>query len=235
VARPKKTLRTLTTSSPRVLAYSRVSTDEQGKSGLGLNAQVEAIRTEAQRRGWTDLRYLSDDGHSAKSLDRPAIQEALGILAAGEADILVVSKLDRLSRSLLDFASLMERSQREGWALVALDLGVDTSTAAGEMMAHVMASFAQFERRLISERTSAALEAAKRRGQRLGRPILTPEPVRRRIAREKARGRTLQAIADRLNADQVATASGKPWGTSSVQKILLSVGRDHAHGETARR
>ena len=234
MARPKKTLRTHTTA-PRVLAYVRVSTEEQGKSGLGLNAQVEAIRTEAQRRGWTGVRYLSDDGHSAKSLDRPAIQEALGILAAGEADILVVSKLDRLSRSLLDFASLMERSQREGWAVVALDLGVDTSTAAGEMMAHVMASFAQFERRLISERTSAALEAAKRRGQRLGRPILTPEPVRRRIAREKARGRTLQAIADRLNADQVATASGKPWGTSSVQKILLSVGRDHAHGETARR
>jgi DNA invertase Pin-like site-specific DNA recombinase len=227
MARPKKSLRKHN-ATPRVLAYLRVSTDEQGKSGLGLSAQREAIRAEALRRGWADLMYLADEGASAKSLDRPAIQEALGILAAGAADVLVVSKLDRLSRSLLDFASLMERSQREGWAVVALDLGVDTSTAAGEMMAHVMASFAQFERRLISERTSAALEAAKRRGQRLGRPIATPEPVRRRIAREKARGRTLQAIADRLNADEIPTASGKPWGTSSVQKVLLSVQRDQA-------
>jgi DNA invertase Pin-like site-specific DNA recombinase len=204
----------------------RVSTDDQGKSGLGLNAQRETIRAEAQRRGWTDVRYLADEGASAKSLDRPAIQDALGILAAGEADVLVVSKLDRLSRSLLDFASLMERSQREGWAVVALDLGVDTSTAAGEMMAHVMASFAQFERRLISERTSAALEQAKKRGQRLGRPVITPEPVRRRIAREKGKGRTLQAIADRLNADKIVTAGGKPWGTSSVQKVLQSVQHD---------
>jgi DNA invertase Pin-like site-specific DNA recombinase len=120
----------------------------------------------------------------------------------------------------------MERSQREGWSIVALDLGIDTSTAAGEMMSNVMASFAQFERRLISERTSAALQQARKRGQRLGRPVITPEPIRRRIAREKAKGRTLQAIADRLNGDEIKTASGKPWGTSSVQKVLLSVQHD---------
>jgi DNA invertase Pin-like site-specific DNA recombinase len=107
---------------------------------------------------------------------------------------------------------------------------VDTSTAAGEMMAHVMESFAQFERRLISERTAAALQQARKRGQRLGRPVITPEPIRRRVAREKARGRTLQTIADKLNADQVQTASGKPWGTSSVQKVLLSVQHDQAAG-----
>ena len=212
----------------RVVAYRRVSTEEQATSGLGVQAQRQAIAAEADRRGWLSVRYLSDKGYSASSLDRPAIQEALAILSAGEADTLVVAKLDRLSRSLLDFAGLMERSQRAGWSIVALDLGVDTSTAAGEMVAHVMASFAQFERRLIAERTAAALQAAKKRGQRLGRPITLPEVIRQRIARERAQGRTLQAIADRLNEEGIPTARGGQWGTSSVQKVLRSVELDQS-------
>ena len=101
---------------PRVIAYTRVSTSEQSNSGLGLHSQRAALRAEAERRNWEDVRYLSDEGYSAKSLDRPAIQEALAMLAEGKAGIFVVSKLDRLSRSLLDFATIMERSQREGWS-----------------------------------------------------------------------------------------------------------------------
>lgn len=222
MARRKRTPR-IERSEPRVIGYLRVSTEEQGRSGLGLEAQSATIGAEAERRGWANIEYLSDDGFSAASLDRPEIQRALAALSAGEADILVIAKLDRLSRSLLDFASLMEQSQREGWSLIALDLGVDTSTAAGEMVAHVMASFAQFERRLISERTKAALQAAKRRGKRLGRPVVLREAVRRRIAQERAKGSTLKAIADGLNHDGIKTARGGEWGTSSVQKALLSV------------
>jgi len=219
------------TAPPRILAYLRVSTEEQGSSGLGLEAQQSAIVAEARRRGWKRIDIVSDPAASANSLDRGGLQRALGYLAAQEYDILVVSKLDRLSRRLADLAALLERSQREGWAVIALDLGVDTSTPAGEMVAELMASCAQLERRLISERTSAALEAAKRRGQRLGRPIRTPEYVRRYIAQERAAGCTLQAIADQLNADQIPTVSGRPWGTSSVQKVLLSVEHDQAAGE----
>ena len=226
MARRKKTLRN--PQAPRVLCYSRVSTDEQAASGLGLSAQQEALEAEAERRGWSDASFIVDDGQSAVSLDRPGIQQALAALASGEADVLVAAKLDRLSRSLLDFASLMERSRREGWTLIALDLGVDTSTAAGEMVANVMASFAQFERRLIAERTSAALQAAKRRGQRLGRPISLPNAVRQRIARERAAGMTLQAIADGLNRDGVPTVYGGLWGASSIQKSLASVALDRA-------
>ena len=212
---------------PRVIAYTRVSTAEQGKSGLGLRSQRTALRAEAERRGWADVKYLSDDGHSAKSLDRPGIQRALEMLSAGEADVLITAKLDRLSRSLLDFASIMKRSQREGWSLVALDLGVDTTTAGGEMMANVMASFAQFERRLIGERTSAALQAAKERGQRLGRPRQLSESVVKRIARERAQGRTLGAIADALNADKVSTAQGGArWYRGTVRAVLGSIELD---------
>jgi DNA invertase Pin-like site-specific DNA recombinase len=90
------------------------------------------------------------------------------MLEAGQADALVVAKLDRLSRSVGDFAGLMDLARRQGWALIALDLGVDTTTPAGEMMANVMASFAQFERRVIAQRTKDALAQAKARGVRLG-------------------------------------------------------------------
>src|SRR5437870_13276846 len=97
----------------------------------------------------------------------------------------------------------MERSRREGWSLVALDLGVDTSTPSGEMMANVLATFAQFERRLISQRTKEALAQKRAQGVRLGRPPSLPRQVERRILRERDAGRTFAAIAERLNASGV--------------------------------
>lgn len=92
------------------------------------------------------------------------------LLAGGEAQALVVAKLDRLSRSLLDFAALMERAEAEGWAVITLDLGVDTSTPAGEMLVSVLASFAQYERRLIGQRTREGLAQKRAQGVQLGRP-----------------------------------------------------------------
>lgn len=80
------------------------------------------------------------------------------MVESGQAEALVVAKLDRLPRSLIDFAVTLEQA-RAGWELIPLDLGVDPSTPSGEMMANVMASFAQYERRLISDRTKAALAA----------------------------------------------------------------------------
>ena len=99
-----------------------------------------------------------------------SLRRALEAIEAGQAEGLVVSKLDRLSRSLLDFAGLMERARKRGWSLVALDLGVDTSTPSGEMMAAVLATFAQFERRLIGQRTKDALAVKRAQGVILGRP-----------------------------------------------------------------
>jgi DNA invertase Pin-like site-specific DNA recombinase len=127
----------------KVYGYIRVSSAEQRESGLGLEAQRQAIQAEAERRGWDLLHIYADEGLSGKSMSgRTGLQEALQAVEGGEAEALVVSKLDRLSRSLLDFASLMERARRKGWSLVALGLGVDTSTPSGEMMASVLATFA---------------------------------------------------------------------------------------------
>jgi DNA invertase Pin-like site-specific DNA recombinase len=216
----------------RIVGYARVSTAEQGQSGLGLQAQRDRIVEEAARRGWELAEVLVDDGYSAKSLDRPAIRQALDMLRTHQADALVVSRLDRLSRSLFDFAGLMERSRREGWQLVALDLGVDTSTPSGEMLAGVLATFAQYERRLIGQRTRDALAVKRAQGHRLGRPVALPGDLRRRIVRLRTRhGWSLPRIAARLNAEGVATAQGgRAWHPGTVAAVLRSAALDRESG-----
>jgi DNA invertase Pin-like site-specific DNA recombinase len=208
-----------------VIGYTRVSVNEQADSRLGLEAQRAAILAEAERNGWTVVDVIEDAGYSGKDLRRPGITAALDALTKHRADALVVSKLDRLSRSMLDFAGLMDRATRQHWGLVALDLNVDTTTPAGEAMAHVLATFAQFERRLISQRTRDALAQAKIHGTRSGRPIgrtsSLPSAVVRRVVRERAKGRTLRAIAAGLNADQVPTGqAGASWYASTVAAVL---------------
>src|SRR6185437_7338010 len=102
-----------------------------------------------------------------KNLKRPHLQAALAACRAGEATGLVVAKLDRLSRSLIDFARLLEEAKKHGFNVVALDLGVDLSTPSGEFLANVMASAAQWERRIIGERTKSALAVKRAQGMRL--------------------------------------------------------------------
>jgi DNA invertase Pin-like site-specific DNA recombinase len=216
------------TRSTTVIAYSRVSTDEQATSGLGLADQRAAIAHEATRRGWNDVVYLSDEGFSAKNLSRPAIAEALELLRTGKASTLVVSKLDRLSRSLLDFANLMQTAKKQGWELVVLDMAVDTTTPSGQLMASVMASFAEYERALIGARTSAALQQLKSSGVRLGRPVSLTPAVRQRIVSERAMGKTLAAIAAGLTHDGVPTARGGKWYPSTVKAVLASAALDVA-------
>jgi DNA invertase Pin-like site-specific DNA recombinase len=210
----------------RVLGYVRVSTDEQGRSGAGIESQRTAILGECERRGWHAVEIVEDVGYSAKNMRRPGIQMALEALSRHEADALVVAKLDRLSRSMLDFTGAMATAQRQGWALVALDCAVDTTTPAGEAMANVLATFAQFERRLIGQRTKEALAAKRAAGVRLGRPRLTPESTIRRIAAEREAGNSLRAIANNLNSDGVPTAQGgAQWHASTVRAVLASAER----------
>lgn len=212
----------------RVIGYVRVSTAEQDVSGLGCNAQSKAISSEAEGRGW-ELDIVEDRGFSASSLNRPGVQQALAILSVGEAQALVVAKLDRLSRSLLDFAGLMERAQEEGWVIIALDLGLDMSTPSGELMGNVMASFALYERRLIGQRTRDALAAARAGGTRLGGPRLVSDVLRARIVALKDEGATLQSIADTFNGEQVPTVKGgAKWYASTVRAVLRSVEIDEA-------
>jgi DNA invertase Pin-like site-specific DNA recombinase len=119
----------------------------------------------------------------------------------------------------------MERGRRKGWALVALDLGVDTSTPSGEMLANVLAVFAQFERRLIGQRTREALAVKRSQGVRLGRPATMPARVVARIQRERSTGSSLSAIARSLNEKGVPTAQGGAcWYASTVRAVLERAG-----------
>src|SRR5256714_1695847 len=172
----------------QVLGYVRVSTDEQRSSGAGLAAQRAAIGAECRRRGWTLVQVMEAAGYSAKDLRRPGVKIARETLRRGEAGALVVAKLDRLSRSMLDFTAVMAKASKQGWALVALDCAVDTTTPAGEAMANMLATFAQFERRLISQRTRDALAVKRAEGVRIGRPATMPEAVVSRMLGDRWKG-----------------------------------------------
>jgi DNA invertase Pin-like site-specific DNA recombinase len=205
-----------------IIGYSRVSTAEQGDSGLGLAAQRTALEAEVARRG-APVEWVEDAGFSAKSLHRPGIERALDMLAAGKADTLLVAKLDRATRSVGDLVALLEKSRREGWAFVALDVAMDSSSPVGEATWAMLAVFSQLERKLIGARTKEALAVLKASGVRLGRPIVTAAEVSARIAQLRATGLSLAAIATTLNADGVAAShGGRQWWPSSVQSVLVS-------------
>ena len=203
----------------QVLAYLRVSTDEQGRSGLGMEAQREAIEAAAEHRGWEVVEWVTDTA-SGKSLKRPGIQRALERLENGGPKILVVAKLDRLARSAIDFLGVVERAERNGWSLILLEPNVDMTDPMGRFTASILASVAQLEREMISSRTKAALAQAKANGTKLGRKLNIARSTVERIEAERAAGKTLQDIADDLNADEVPTARGGEWWPSTVSYVL---------------
>lgn len=212
-----------------IIGYTRVSTQEQADSGLGTEAQEATIlRAFRDRHPTSDspvlgLAWYSDHGVSGSTPweERPGLKSAIEKLNK-EGGALMVAKLDRLSRSLQDFADIMALSQKHKWSLVALDLGVDTSTPVGEMVAGIMASISQFERKLIGQRTKEALAAKKERGEKVGRTSTVDEGVLRGIRLMRQDGETYAFIAAQFNAHGVpcAQAHGKQWYGSSVRAVL---------------
>lgn len=207
---------------PRALAYVRVSTSEQALEGASLGAQRAALNAEAVLRGW-DAEFVHDEGFSGKDLKRPGLLMALERLDAGAADVLMSVRLDRVSRSVADFAGLLARADRRSWRLVLLSPTLDTQDAAGKFTAHVLAAAAQFERDLISARTREGMAQRRAEGRHLGRPRTVPDWILARVGAERAGGATLQQIADGLTLDGVLTArGGERWSTSTVHGLLAS-------------
>ncbi len=206
----------------RAVGYLRVSTADQGEHGVGLEAQRQTIEAETQRRGWELVAVYQDVASGKSTNGRPGLSDALERIESGGADCLVVAKLDRLSRSLADFANLMERSRRKGWALVALDLGIDTTTPSGELLSSVVASVAQYERRLIGQRTKEALAVKRQQGVRLGRPSVINPATARHIRRLRRAGRSYSKIADTLNAEHLLSPLGGRWYRSGVRRVALA-------------
>ena len=205
-----------------VVAYVRVSTDEQAASGAGLAAQRATIEAEAARRGWTITAWHSDEGISGKATaNRPGLAAALADVEEGRAAALVVAKLDRLSRSVADASQILDRSSRAGWRVISCDMAVDTTTPAGEAAAAMMIVFSQLERRLISQRTKDALAAKRAAGVRRGRPSTLPLDLVAEIVTAHRAGSSMAAIARDLTDRGVPTArGGVKWYPSTVKAVL---------------
>lgn len=206
-------------SGLRMIGYTRVSSDEQARSGLGLRAQRSVIRAACERNEWTLVEIKSDDGESGKSLARPALHAALEAIVDGAADGLVVSKLDRATRSVQDFAALLDWFTEAEATFVACDLQIDTSTPGGRLVANIFVSVAEWEAGVIGDRTREGMAALRAQGRAVSRPAAADRPdLAERIAAMRKQGMAYQAIADTLNAEGVPTLrGGAEWRVSSVQ------------------
>jgi len=202
----------------RMIGYVRVSTTEQG---LSIEAQTKRLEMEAELRGWS-MRLMIDEGQSGAKHPslRPALNESLRMLKSGEAQGIAVTKLDRIARSVADVATLLDTARSESWSLVALDLGIDTDSHEGQLIAGIMASIAQWERARIQERIKEALEVTRARGTRLGRPPRYDTSVSERINKLRSIGMTWQQVGNVLaEEDGVTSKAGKELTASAMRDI----------------
>jgi DNA invertase Pin-like site-specific DNA recombinase len=227
-----------------LIAYYRVSTEQQGRSGLGLEAQESAVQSFARQTGGRIVASYTEV-ESGKRADRPELAKALAHAKRSKAT-LTVAKLDRLSRNVRFLATVLD----SGCEFAAADM-----PSANKFMLHVMAAVAEHEAKAISDRTKAALAAAKARGQKLGsaRPghwrgnedarlagLEKARTVAAKVTREQAteaysdlagmigelhgQGQSLRDIAAKLNAEGHTTRRGKPWNPVQVSRVLTLAG-----------
>jgi DNA invertase Pin-like site-specific DNA recombinase len=205
-------------SGEPVIGYVTVSPEGQRSDADGGVAEIEEA---CERAGW-ELAEVVTDRESGRGLERPGLEYALKQIAEGKARGLVVTDLRRLTRSIVDLGALVEwfRDARAG--LVALDLGVDTSTPAGHEVAATLITLGDWERERIAKRTRSGLAEVRASGRPTGRPKVSDRPdLVARITAMRAGNMTLQAIADQLNAEGVPTLrGGAMWRPSSVQAAL---------------
>lgn len=211
--------------------YVRVSTEDQGRSGLSLDHQRRKVE------GYADLHDLPmadvvEDVASAKTLKRDGLTALLARLKSG--DVVIVAKLDRLTRSVRDLADVLDLFTRRGASLVSVGEHLDTGSAAGRLVLNVMASVSQWEREAIAERTSDALQARKRRGlvatseapygymaDAERRLVACPHEQHVLAAMRELRGQGLstRATAASLNAQGFTTRAGGAWRQEYVSRI----------------
>lgn len=224
----------------RFVSYLRVSTDRQGKSGLGLDAQRKAVTDHVMGKGEIAAEYVEIE--SGKKSDRPQLARALAE-AKKVGAVLLIAKLDRLARNVAFIANLLEA----GVEIAAADM-----PEANRFLLHVMAAVAEHEAQAIADRTRAALAAAKARGVALGWSMPGRALEQRCAARKGAErnaakagqyaanvlpiirqvaagGRSLRQIADELNMRGVKTARGGLWYAGTVRNILARDKQIEAH------
>jgi DNA invertase Pin-like site-specific DNA recombinase len=227
-------------SRTRAVGYVRVSTEQQADAGVSLDAQRAKIEAYALAMDLEIVAVLEDAGLSAKTLDRPGLSAALAMLEQGRADGLVVVKLDRLTRSVRDLGELVDRYFASRFSLLSLADSIDTRTASGRLVLHVLGAVSQWEREAAAERTRDALAQLRAEGVQLGgeafgwrRSALTDEHGRRlledvadeavtvdRMLELRAEGHSVRQIVGVLDAEGRKTKRGGRWHPTTVQRIL---------------
>ncbi len=221
--------------SKSAVIYCRVSTVGQVTDGVSLAAQERSCREWAEKNGFSHVKVFADAGLSGKSAaNRPQLQKALKE-AAHNGSCLVVYSLSRLARSIRDTLNITENLEKHKCDLVSLSESIDTTTAAGRMIFRLLATLAQFERELVSERTRAAMTFKKSLGERVGKipygftlgadgKQLLQEPAEQAVLREivamYTAGISQSAIAKDLNVRKVPSKAGGQWRQSAVRSIL---------------
>ena len=222
----------------RAVGYVRVSTEDQAQNGVSLEAQEVKICAYCVAKDWELLCIIRDEGCSAKDLNRPRIQKIIDGARKQQFDVVVTLKLDRLTRSVKDLGYLVEDVfSHHGVAFSSLQDNFDTSTANGRMVMNILATIAQWERDIISERTRDAM-AFMKQGLKLvgavpfgfdnGNGQLTPNPVEMKIAQKivslRQQGRSYLHISDHLNAQGITSKNGGKWYPKTVLGVLRHIG-----------
>jgi DNA invertase Pin-like site-specific DNA recombinase len=223
----------------KTIGYARVSTDKQADRGVSLEAQAEKIRAMAVVHNAELIDIIVDGGESAKSLNRPGMVRLLALVDAGDVQAVIIAKLDRLTRSVKDLCTLLERFERRGVALVSVAESLDTGSAAGRLVLNIMTAVSQWEREAIGERTRDAMSHKRSNGERVGNiqfgyrlgadgkhvePNPAEQAVIAAIEELRARGRSLRRIAIDLNSRGWRTRRGSEWRLESVARITGSRG-----------
>jgi DNA invertase Pin-like site-specific DNA recombinase len=198
-------------------AYVRTSTEEQL---YGIDAQKSAILT---RYPEATVKTEHASGRDMTARNRPVFHKLLTSLRQG--DVLVAARIDRVSRSTLDFANLLVRAKDEGWDLVVIGL-VDMTTPEGKFVAHVMSAAAQLERELISKRTREAMAAATANGKHMGRsgPAIDARLLAEIRSIRNGSRVPFGDVAAELNARQRPHPAAGPWTWQRVRSIMVQHG-----------
>jgi DNA invertase Pin-like site-specific DNA recombinase len=223
------------------IAYVRVSTDKQVDSGVSLDAQTEKVRAMAVVQGAELVEIIVDAGESAKSLNRPGMAKLLAMVDGSDVDVVIIAKLDRLTRSVADLAELLKRFERRGVSLVSVADALDTRSAAGRLVLNIMVSVSQWEREAIGERTRDAMRHKRRTGQRVGTVpfgycvasdgVRLEEDSREQEILHQMRslrlgGQSTRQIASELNRRGFATRRGTAWRFQYVAQALRATNAD---------
>jgi site-specific DNA recombinase len=225
------------TKKTKAVGYVRVSTEEQATSGHSLSAQRSKVVAYAALYDLDLVEIVVDDGFSGKTLDRPGMNKVLAKLKSGEVQAVVVAKLDRLTRSIADWQTLIRHyfSEAAGCQLLSVTDSIDTRTAAGRLVLNVLLSVAQWEREAIGERTKDALQHKIRNNERVGKvrygynlaedgkTLIPNEDEQFGIEMMKTlkdKGFSLRRIAATLNERGVQTKEGRPWRHTAIERIL---------------